>query len=265
MHGSTWWYVFAISFVAIALAESFLPHQSHSSSTPRRWTNTILVAVSSVVVMCVYQLSGIALACTVQGNSRGALNQIPIPYWARFAIGFAVLDLTAYVSHRIFHAFVPLWRVHSVHHSETDLDLTTGLRFHPVEALLVQGLLLVVIAVLGVPPGAVAIVGITVLIQNFLTHANLRVSKRVDRWLRFLFVTPAMHRVHHCDAIPPQNTNFGTIFPWWDRLFGTYSGVLASDASKGYGLSEIKNGSDVNAVGLLFLPFRRQSRDNSES
>ena len=264
MRGGTWWYVFAISFVVIALAESFLPARSLPSSTPRRWTsNSILVAVSSAVLLCAYQLSGIALACMIEGGSRGALNRVSIPYWVRFAIAFAVLDLTAYTSHRAFHAVAPLWRVHRVHHSETDLDLTTGLRFHPVEALFVQGLLLAAIAVLGLPPGAVALVALAVIVQDFFTHANLRLPESADRWLRLLIITPAMHRLHHSDRVPEQNTNFGTIFSLWDRLLGTYSAGLPAGADPARcGLAEIANGSRLNAAGLLLLPFRRQPKSN---
>lgn len=265
MRGGTWWYVFAVSFVAIALAESFLPACSLSSSAPRRWTsNSILLAISSALVLCVYQLTGIAVASAAAGSSHGLLNHFAIPYWARFAIGFVAIDLTAYVSHRTFHAVAPLWRVHSVHHSETDLDLTTGLRFHPVEALFVQGLLLLVIAVLGLPPGAVALAGLTVIIQNFLTHANLRVPEFAERWLRWLMITPGMHRLHHSENVPEQNTNFGTIFSLWDRLFGTFRGELPEEAEPArYGLAEISDGSNLHALGLLLLPFRRQSKKNS--
>jgi sterol desaturase/sphingolipid hydroxylase (fatty acid hydroxylase superfamily) len=148
-----------------------------------------------------------------------------------------------------------------VHHSETDLDLTTGLRFHPVEALFVQGLLLAVIAVLGLPPAAVALAGLTVIIQNFLTHANLRVPEFAERWLRLLIITPGMHRLHHSENVPRQNTNFGTIFSVWDRVFGTYHGELPTEVEPArYGLAEIGNGSKLHALGLLLLPFRPKSK-----
>jgi sterol desaturase/sphingolipid hydroxylase (fatty acid hydroxylase superfamily) len=262
---STWWYVFAISFVVVALAESFLPQRSLASSTPRRWTNnSILLAISSGLALCIYQLTGVALACSMAANSRGALNHVGLPNWVRFVVAFAILDLTAYASHRMFHAVDPMWRVHSVHHSETDLDLTTGFRFHPVEAVFVQGLFLIVIAVLGLPPGAVALVTLAVVVQDFFTHANLRFSEPADRWLRILIVTPGMHRVHHSENISQQNSNFGTIFSAWDRLFGTYSQGLAPDASARCGLTEIQNGSDLNAAGLLWLPFRRRPTNNPE-
>ena len=266
MRGSSaWWYVFVIAFVAAGLAETFLPERALPSSTPRRWaSNSILLAVSTLLVFLAYELSGIALACTVAAASRGLLNVVNLPYYVRFAIGFAALDLTAYASHRAFHAVAPLWRVHRVHHSETDLDLTTGLRFHPVEAVLVQGLWLAVIAVLGVPAGAVALGGLAVVVQDFFTHANLRLPQGVDRWLRFVIITPAMHRVHHYEGVPEQNTNFGTIFSLWDRVFGTYNaGFPAGADTARCGLAEIAHGSELSGVDLLILPFREPLRGPS--
>jgi sterol desaturase/sphingolipid hydroxylase (fatty acid hydroxylase superfamily) len=253
-----WWYVFVLAFVAIAMAETFVPFRSLPSSTPRRWTsNAILQALSTTVVFCAYQLTGIELAFRLQASAYGALNRLSIPYSLRFALGFVALDLGAYTSHRLFHAFTLLWRVHQVHHSETDLDLTTGLRFHPFEALVTQGFLLALIAVLGVPPAAVAFAAMAFIVQDFFTHANLRVSQSADHFLRLLIVTPGMHRVHHSREILGQSANFGTVFSLWDRLFGTYSAGLPGGTQTGSGLAEIANGSDLNGAGLLILPFRR--------
>jgi sterol desaturase/sphingolipid hydroxylase (fatty acid hydroxylase superfamily) len=260
----TWWYVFAIAFVATALAESFLPARTHPSSTPRRWiSNSILLAASSLAILCAYQLSGIALACALEGSSGGLLNRVSLPYAARFAVGFVLLDLAAYASHRAFHAVTPLWRIHRVHHSETDLDLTTGLRFHPGEALVVQGFFLSVIAVLGVPPGAVALAALAVLVQDLFTHANILLPESADIWLRALIITPATHRVHHSASVPEQNTNFGTIFSVWDRVFGSYSaGSAASPEPARCGLAEIPDGSKLSAAGLLLVPLRRPPPSN---
>jgi sterol desaturase/sphingolipid hydroxylase (fatty acid hydroxylase superfamily) len=214
-----------------------------------------------LIVLCAYQFSGIALACALKANSLGVMNRFRIPYVVRFAIGFAVLDLAAYLSHRAFHAIAPLWRIHRVHHSETDLDLTTGLRFHPAEALFVQGFFLAVIALLGVPPGAVALAALAVVVQDFFTHANVLIPDSVDRGLRVLIITPAMHREHHSADVPRQNTNFGTVFSLWDRVFRTYSaGLPATTEPARYGLAEISNGSELNAARLLLLPFRREEK-----
>jgi sterol desaturase/sphingolipid hydroxylase (fatty acid hydroxylase superfamily) len=260
MHGdSVSRYVFVFALVAIAMAETFLPFRSLASSTPRRWTaNSILLAISSLTIFCAYQLSGIELAINIQANSHGVLNRESIPYGVRFAIGFAALDLMSYACHRLLHTLSSLWRLHEVHHTETDLDLTTGLRFHPVEGLLTQGAWLIAIAFLGPPPGAVAFAGLVVIVQDFFTHANVRIPEAADRVLRLLIITPALHRVHHSDLVVEQNANFGTIFSLWDRIFGTYRTRLPMDADHARcGLTEMANGSDLSAVGLLVLPFRR--------
>lgn len=264
MRDPVWWYVFVLAFVAVGIAETFLPFRSLPSSTPRRWTsNGILQAVSTAAVLFAYQLTGIALASTGKANSYGALNHVSLPYSLRFAIGFVVLDLAAYTSHRLFHGFALLWRVHQVHHSETDLDLTTGLRFHPIEAIVAQGFLLVIIAILGLPPGAVAFAAMAFIVQDFFTHANLRVPQPVDRFLRLLMITPAMHRVHHSQEVHDQNANFGTVFSVWDKLFGTYkAGLPDGTQPASNGLAEIANGSDLNGAGLLILPFRRTPKGN---
>ena len=261
--GRIWWLVFVLAFAATALAETFLPFRSLPSSTPRRWiSNSILLVVSNAAVLCAYQFSGIALA--FQASSHGLLNRMATPNGVQFAVGFAALDLTAYISHRLFHAIAPMWRVHQVHHSETDLDLTTGVRFHPLEALFSQGLFLTTIALLGLPPAAVGFASVAFIAQDLFEHGNVRIPKTADNILRLLIITPAMHRVHHSEAIPEQNANFGTVFSLWDRLFGTYLAGHASAQTR-CGLVEIVNGSELNASRLLFLPFRRASRETSST
>jgi len=124
-------------------------------------------------------------------------------------------------------------------------------------------LFLAVIAALGLPPGAVAFAALAFIVQDFFTHANLRVPQPVDRLLRMLMITPAMHRVHHSREVREQNTNFGTVFSVWDKLFGTYSVGLAEGMQPpNNGLAEITKGSDLSGAGLLILPFRRLPKDN---
>lgn len=255
-----WWYVFAVAFIFTGLIETYLPIRSLPSSTLRRWTNnSILSAISNAAGRVAFQVSGIALAFSVRANAYGVLNRLSISHAARFVIGFAALDLTAYGTHRLFHFLAPLWRVHRVHHSETDLDITTGLRFHPIEVLLEQGLGLVTIALMGVPPDAAIFAGLAVIVQDLLHHANIRFPESINRLLRLVTVTPAMHRMHHSEQVPMQNTNFGSLLSFWDRLFGTYNAVPTAIAQQErYGVLEIANGSDLNAANLLLLPFRRQ-------
>ena len=254
-----WWLIFVAAFVFTAVIETFQPARILPTSTLKRWaSNWILFGFSSAVLWCAYQLSGIVLAVDAKSSQRGVLNRLPLPYYFRFAIGFVALDLFSYLGHRLFHVVGFMWRVHQVHHSETDLDLTTGFRFHPIEALTEQGLRLLVIWVLGVPPLAVAFAGLGILFQDFFSHGNFRFSRRADLALSWLIITPNLHRVHHSEVLPEQNTNFGVFFSFWDRIFGTYcANHLAGEAPARYGLAEMREGSNLNFVGLLVLPFRR--------
>ncbi|HVP42508.1 MAG TPA: sterol desaturase family protein [Terriglobales bacterium] len=259
MHERVWSYVFVCGFLAVAAVETFVPLRSLRSSTPRRWLSNIGLYLSSLAAArLILQLSALALAFSMQATSRGLLNQLPLPFVVQFAVGLALVDLRAYTSHRLFHAVGLMWRVHQVHHSESELDLTTGFRFHPLETLVSQGLLLVTVVVSGPPPGAVAFNELIVVVLNLLHHANLRFPESADRVLRLVIVTPGMHRVHHSEAVPEQNANFGVVFSLWDRLFGTYrAGLTANPREARYGLAELPRGSELNAAQVLFLPFRR--------
>jgi sterol desaturase/sphingolipid hydroxylase (fatty acid hydroxylase superfamily) len=263
--GNVWWLIFTAAFVLTAVLETFQPLRQLPTSMLKRWTsNWILFAISSAVLLCVYQLSGIALAVDLKASQRGALNRITLPYFLKFAIGFAAVDLVAYLSHRLFHRVGLLWRLHQVHHCECDLDLTTGFRFHPIEALIAQAFRLLAILVLGIPPAAVVFAGLAIVFEDYFSHANMRFPRAVDQALRWVIITPAMHRTHHTDVISEQNTNFATIFSFWDRIFGTYCPAHPADApASRYGLAEVQEGSNLSALGLLALPFRRTTKQDS--
>lgn len=254
---NVWWCVFVVAFLAAFLLETVRPFRALESSTPWRWiSNGALLAVTSVLTRFAYVLTGVALAAAEHGSRYGLLNRMAIPYVLRFLIGFLSLDLAQYLVHRLHHATF-LWRVHQIHHSESDLDVTTGLRFHPGEALVSQSGFLIVIALLGVPPSAVIAATLVILIQDFFTHANLVMPASADHALRWVIVTPGMHRTHHSDIISDQNTNFGTIFSIWDRCFGTYLSEPSMGANCRCGLTELRDGSSLNLFRLLALPFRR--------
>jgi sterol desaturase/sphingolipid hydroxylase (fatty acid hydroxylase superfamily) len=134
----------------------------------------------------------------------------------------AALDLAIYQQYLMFHAVPLLWRLHMVHHADLDLDVTSGLRFHPLEIILSVFIKMAVVAVLGPPVAAVLLFEIMLNGTAMFNHAKICLPVRVDRWLRLLLVTPDMHRVHHSVIIRETNSYFGFSIPWWDRLFGTY-------------------------------------------
>jgi sterol desaturase/sphingolipid hydroxylase (fatty acid hydroxylase superfamily) len=167
-----------------------------------------------------------------------------------------VLDLAIYLQHVLFHAVPVFWRLHRMHHADVDFDVTTGVRFHPVEILLSLLYKFALIVALGSPAVAVMIFEVLLNAGSMFNHANLRLPAPADRVLRRLVVTPDMHRVHH-SAIPVEtNSNFGFTFPWWDRLCGTYRAQPAAghDAMT-IGLEEFRDPRCLRLDQLLIQPL----------
>ena len=242
----------------MAAAEVFLPLRRLSTSTATRWTSNLVLAVASTAVgLLLFQATGIALALKMRALSYGALTRSHLPYAAQFVLAVVVLDFASYLAHRFFHATGFTWRIHRVHHCESDLDLTTGFRFHPLESVIGQLLFFAVIVPLGPPAAAVAFIAIANVVQDYIHHANVRVPDSLDRVLRVLIATPGVHRVHHSVVVAEQNANYGIVFSVWDRMFGTFADV--DTANMPFGLTEVEGGSALGPRELLLLPLRPTS------
>jgi len=184
------------------------------------------------------------------------LNVVSAPYWAAVLISVVVLDLAIYLQHVMFHALPALWRLHMVHHADLDLDVTSGSRFHPIEIVLSMFIKLGVISVLGPPLLAVLIFEVVLNALAMFNHANARLPLSLDRVLRWIIVTPDMHRVHHSVEKPEHNTNFGFNLSCWDRVLGTYK----DQPEKGHegmtiGLKSFRERSWQSLPRLLSMPF----------
>jgi len=167
------------------------------------------------------------------------------------------LDLAIYLQHVLFHAVPTLWRLHRMHHADLELDVTTGTRFHPIEIILSMGIKLGAVAAMGVP--AVAVLAFEVLLNatSIFNHSNVRIPAWVDRGLRWIVVTPDMHRVHHSILAPETNSNFGFNLPWWDRLFGTYRDQpAAGHLGMTIGIEQFREPAEQRLGCMLTQPFR---------
>jgi sterol desaturase/sphingolipid hydroxylase (fatty acid hydroxylase superfamily) len=165
------------------------------------------------------------------------------------------LDLVIYCQHVLFHAVPALWRVHRVHHADLGFDVTTGLRFHPVEILLSMLIKLTAIAALGPPPVAVLLFELVLNGAAMFNHGNVRIPLVIDRWLRLFIVTPDMHRVHHSIVRNETNSNFGFSFPWWDRWFGTYRAQpAAGHLAMTIGIEQFRDPRELRLDRLLIQP-----------
>jgi sterol desaturase/sphingolipid hydroxylase (fatty acid hydroxylase superfamily) len=247
---------FLSMFVTMSWWELARPCRSLSQPRRERWpTNLGLTALNSLLVWITVGGVSYAAARFAAAQGMGLLHWLSLPNWATVLVTFLVLDFTVYVQHILFHAVPLLWRLHRVHHADLGVDATTGLRFHPIEIFLSLGLKAAVIILLGATPWMVVAFEALLNASSVFNHGNVAISMRVDRWLRWVLVTPDMHRIHHSRQEMETNSNFGFSVSWWDRLCGTYRAepALGPDRLE-IGLHEYPN--PLSLGQLLLLPFR---------
>ena len=168
-----------------------------------------------------------------------------------------ILDLAIYLQHVLFHAVPALWRLHRMHHADLEFDVTTGVRFHPIEIMLSMLIKLAVVGALGAPPLSVLIFEVLLNATSMFNHGNVRIPLAIDRVLRWLVVTPDMHRVHHSILARETNSNFGFNLPWWDRLFGTYRAQpAAGHEAMTIGIEQFRDPRELRLDRMLLQPFR---------
>jgi sterol desaturase/sphingolipid hydroxylase (fatty acid hydroxylase superfamily) len=246
-------------FLLIAFWELLAPRRRLLDSKGRRWlTNLSLVVVNTGVVRFLLPLLPATLAILLTEKGWGLLNVLSLPGWLKIAFALIFLDLIIYLQHVLFHYQPLLWRLHRMHHTDLDIDVTTGNRFHPFEIIISMLIKLAAVAIIGAP--AVAVISFEIILNAAaqFNHGNIKIPIELDRWLRLLLVTPDMHRVHHSVIVRETNSNFGFNVPFWDRLFGTYC-PEPRDGHLGMtiGLKEFREPSELSLVRLLVQPFKK--------
>ncbi len=255
--------VFFGILAAVAVWESLAPKRVWQLSRIVRWSNHIaLSAINTFLVRIVIPLTIATYALFLDTVSFGLLNWLEL--WPALAIiaGVVLLDLAIYVQHYCFHKIELCWRLHRMHHTDIDFDVTTAVRFHPIEILLSMGIKFAVVTALGPPAAAVVIFEILLNATSMFNHGNIRLPVSIDRWLRYLIVTPDMHRVHHSSIREETDSNFGFNLPWWDRLFGTYVDQPANGHDRmTIGLEIFRDVQETRVDRLISQPFRTPSVD----
>ena len=209
--------------LVMALWEVAAPRRRREIPRLLRWSNNLgVVVIDTLLVRLTFPIVAVGLALMAQERGWGLFNIFDVPAWIAFLVSVLALDLAIYLQHVMFHAVPGLWRLHRMHHADLEFDVTTGLRFHPVEILLSMGIKLAVVAALGPPAVAVLVFEVLLNATAMFNHSNIRIPVGIDRILRLFVVTPDMHRVHHSIHPSETNSNFGFNLPWWDRLLGTY-------------------------------------------
>jgi sterol desaturase/sphingolipid hydroxylase (fatty acid hydroxylase superfamily) len=247
----------------MATWEVLAPRRRHEIPRLLRWgSNLGVVALNTVLVRLAFPLALVGFAVFADVRGWGLLSTVELPLWASIALGVIALDLAVYLQHVMFHAVPLLWRLHRMHHADLEFDVTTGLRFHPVEILLSMGLKLGVVAALGPPAVAVLIFEVLLNATSMFNHGNVRLPRRLDRRLRWLVVTPDMHRVHHSIRPEETNSNFGFSLPWWDRLLGTYRDQPRDGhEAMTIGIEQFRTNHDLRLDQMLLQPLRGPAGD----
>lgn len=243
--------------VAMMGWEALAPRRTRTLSRWSRWPSNLgVVALNTLLVRLVFASAAVGFAALTESRGWGLLNVLELPRWLGFVIAVVALDLAIYLQHVMFHAVPALWRLHRMHHADLDLDTTTGARFHPIEILLSMVIKFAVIAALGAPPVAVVIFEVLLNATSMFNHANVRIPAGLDRLLRWIVVTPDMHRVHHSIIRSETNSNFGFNLPWWDRLLGTYQ-AQPLDGHEGMtiGLDSFRDPKHLRLDRMLVQPF----------
>jgi sterol desaturase/sphingolipid hydroxylase (fatty acid hydroxylase superfamily) len=245
-------------FLVMAAWEFIVPRRRQAIGRGWRWPNNLgVVALDAALVRILFPTTAVGLALLAEARGFGLFNLVALPAWVAVAASVVVLDLAIYLQHVLFHAVPALWRLHRMHHADLEFDVSTGLRFHPIEILLSMLIKLAAIAALGAPALSVLLFEVALNATSMFNHGNVRIPHAVDRVLRWLVVTPDMHRVHHSILARETNSNFGFNLPWWDRLFGTYRAQpAAGHEAMTIGIEQFRDARELGLDRMLVQPFR---------
>jgi len=216
-----------------------------------------VAVLDTVLGRIVAPTGAVGFALFAEERGWGLFNMVALPAWLELLLALVFLDLAIYLQYRLFHFVPALWRLHRMHHADLDVDVTTGARFHPVEILLSLGIKFLVVVPLGPAPLAALLFEIALNGTSMFNHSNVRVAPALERVLRWLVVTPDMHRVHHSVVRHETDSNFGFNFPWWDRLCGTYRPQPeAGHEAMTVGIEQYRDSKKLRLDRMLTQPFR---------
>jgi sterol desaturase/sphingolipid hydroxylase (fatty acid hydroxylase superfamily) len=253
MQGAVRFGMFLLGLASLHLWERTAPHHPPDANLTRRWVRNLGLGLISGVI--------VSLACAFclayQTPGSGLLRLHLLPFGVRLAVELALLDLVTYLLHRAYHRVPILWRLHMVHHSDEDLDVSSASRFHPGEVVFSAVLKIGFVLALGISAIGLVVFETVMLVCAQLQHSNIRIHPRVERWMWRSVVPPEMHRLHHSPAVRDTDSNYGTVLTLWDRMFGTLND-RPRDAAEPFGIAA--GSREWGLFRLLSLPFRRTRR-----
>lgn len=263
--------------ILIGLWELLAPKRALTVSKAIRWTNNLaIVFLNSFILRLLFPAAAVGVAQLASDKGWGLFNYYDVPIALAAIAAVIIMDFVIYMQHVMVHSIPVLWRLHRVHHADLDYDVTTGARFHPIEIILSMLIKFATILLLGPSVAAVIIFEVMLNATAMFNHGNISLPNRVDKVVRWLLVTPDMHRIHHSVEDDEANSNFGFSLTWWDRLLGTYrEAPRGGQIGMTIGINKFRDPKQVSWLpGMLSLPFvgkmsgyvinRRQWTDKKE-
>ena len=248
----------ALVFAGLAAWELLAPRRALSVGRLKRWPSNIgVLLVDAALVRLVIPTAAVGAALYAAGQGIGLFNWLQLRLSVGAILGFLILDFVIWAQHWAFHRVPLLWRLHRMHHADLDIDVTTGVRFHPFEILISMAIKIAVVVALGIPPVGVFVFEVMLNATSMFNHSNARMPNWLDRVLRLVVVTPDMHRVHHSVVRRETDSNFGFNLPWWDRLLGTYRAQpQAGHLAMTIGLAQFRDPRELRLDRMLIQPWR---------
>lgn len=258
LNGETLLYlVFFGGLILFGLLETKSQMRRMPPQRRRRWPVNAALTLVNIALLSALPVSALLIADAVQARGLGLFNLIDLPLGIGIAVSIAAFSLQSWAVHYAMHHVPVLWRLHRVHHTDTHMDISTTVRFHPLELLLGLPVSALVILCTGAPPVAVMLYELLDAGLNVFSHSNIRLPRVLDRLLSRVIVTPHLHRIHHSTKVKETNSNFGATLPVWDMLFGTYQRKEPVDlASQPIGLTEMQDARAYSLWWAITLPFR---------
>ncbi len=253
--------IFLGMLILMSALEALFPARDRVQSRRRRWsTNLGLVVIDTLTIRILFPVIAVGAALWATREGVGVLNVLNLPIWINVILAIALLDMMIYWQHVAFHKIPMFWRLHKVHHADRDLDASSGLRFHPAEIVLSMIYKMGIVIVLGAPVLAVIIFEIILNACAIFNHANVKLPRWIERPLRLVIVTPALHRIHHSVVECETNSNYGFSVIWWDRIFGSFTPQPKGQLT--LGLSEYQTNAPSGLIWSLMTPFKPKPRQD---
>ena len=262
----TIWFVFFWTFlIGLMTLEWLLDSSSTNVSREKRWPPNIATGLLNGAIASVLPVGLIWFSSWAADNDFGLLNLFQASLWIAVPATILVLGLGQYLFHRLMHQVPQLWAIHKVHHCDRHLDASTGLRFHPLEMLLNLAFMAPVVVLAGLDTETLAASEILAIFVGVFSHTSVELPRWMDRPLRLLFITPALHALHHSDMSTEYNSNFGAVYSFWDRIFGTYLAKRVREREWfRVGVDGVDADEATDLRRLLSMPWIRENSDRSE-